>query len=125
MLKTFMAVLAVGGVACGSDPMPAVAASYGDVLAMVKAGGELHVAFGVPAPSGYVAVADAPSPLTAGLWRCWRNDAGEAKAERVDVAKASTPIGVTVPAVSRPVFHYPVLPNVQSFMGRQVCTPTG
>jgi hypothetical protein len=112
MLRIVCAVLLSVGVANAQNAvMPAVSVPYADVLAMVKAGGELKVAVGVAAPAGYIRVDDAPVQVANGLWRCWRDEAGVAKMESAQAAalpKASP---------ARPVFQYPVLPNVQSFLG--------
>lgn len=121
MFKATLSVMVVGGLAFGSDPMPdvvpALKVSYEDVLKMVKAGGELKIAVGVPAPAGYVRVDDAADyGVKSGLWRCWKD---------TDGAKM-TPLNAPKPPESKPpLLPYSVFPNVQAFMGRQVCTPTG
>ena len=120
MFKATVAVMVCGGLAYGSDPMPdvvpALKVSYEDVLKMVKAGGELKVAFGVSAPAGYVRVDDVPDGVKPGLWRCWK-DADGAK---------MTPLSAPKPVEAKPpLLQYSVLPNVQAWMGRRVCTPTG
>jgi len=69
-------------------PIPSPMVAYADVMAMVKAGGDIRVAFGVAAPAGYVRVdMDSPgaSAVPFGLWRCWRLGK-EPKMERTDVA---------------------------------------
>lgn len=118
-MKRFLAVVLAAscGVAVGADPMPdvvpAVKVPYEDVLRMVKAGGELKVAFGVAAPAGYVRVDDVPAGVKPGLWRCWK-DADGAKMHPAEAAKA---------VARTPVLQYPVLPNVQNWLGTNTCRP--
>lgn len=97
----------------GAEPQRSV--PYADVLAMVKAGGELKVAFGVDAPKGYLRVDDAPF-VPEGLYKCWREDNGKATMQK----ESHVPITVTKPE-PRPILPYPILPNVQALIGRPVC----
>ncbi len=97
----------------GAEPQRSVL--YADVLAMVKAGGELKVAFGVDAPKGYLRVDDAPF-VAEGLYKCWREDDGKPKMKKED--QPTKPVSVAEP---RPILPYPVLPNVQALIGRPIC----
>lgn len=119
-MQYVVAVFLCGGVAVGAEPMPdevpAVKVSYEDVFKLVKAGGDVKVAFGVPAPPGYVRVDDVPEGVKPGLRRCWRDANGEPAWELVSASKPATP--------RPPLLPYTVLPNVQALMGRQVSTPT-
>lgn len=54
-------------------PPASVTIAYSVLRARVERGDEVLVAFGVPAPAGYVTLSDPPSGIGAGLWRCWNN----------------------------------------------------